>query len=326
MKQPLSRRWSARFLPSLALLAAACDTESPEPLQLDPVQGGCWYGLDIRHELVVADSENQYLPDGWSYTINTRSVEHGQTTAFPLEVSNRSWGSTCLSPGLHISSITLEEEVFNNNEALAPSFRCFVPSQNNIDCSKAEIPILVGGTNPKKVSRFPFVVEFLHTPGPYPRVARLKIHAPNNGYGQKVFDVQFVALDGVPSLDIKPGPVNFGRVPAGAARSQTVPMSNVGDADLTVSRIDALSLDPARFRLSIAGHTILGGQAKNFDPPVLIAPRQTLELDATYQAEDQLPVVGEVFLTTNDPWYNWRAQHPTRLVFQVNSPTPSEWE
>ncbi len=313
-------------LASLAFGAGGCDAEPPV---LEPGSSGereCLIDIDVRHRLSVTDATDSRLPTGTLLRINARGIETGTTTAIPLALGNTAPFGRCWSPGLTIRSVTLEEDLTHATTTWPASFRCVVPSQNNIDCSKATFPLLLPDTDPAIDPSFPIVIEFLNLPGPFPRAARLVIDSPDDDSRQKPYALRFLVMDGIGRLEKTFWYANFGRLGANVPAEQTLTMANTGDADLTVNRVDALSLDPTRFDLRFAGHTILAGQVVKLDPPVVIPARSAVEFRAQYLANDQVPAVGDVYLSNDSPWQTGANWGSARIHLQANHPTPSEWE
>jgi uncharacterized delta-60 repeat protein len=75
-----------------------------------------------------------------------------------------------------------------------------------------------------------------------------RIYAPSSGYHNDTVIMRFTGMPG-PDIDVSPVSYDFGQVPKGANKAQEFSISNTGQSDLAVTRIDLIGDDTAYFNL-----------------------------------------------------------------------------
>lgn len=188
-----------------------------------------------------------------------------------------------VSPG---TSNTKTATVTNNGGGLlvveAMEIAGATPSDFQFDAS-------AGGTFP--ISLAPgewFAVQVTFSPADAGEHAGiLKVHS--NDHGSPTVDVPLLTPSLAPDIDGSPNPLAFGSVVVGQSSTQPITVSNLGNADLTVT-----------------GAMLGGGSSSAFTVnasvfPATIAPGQAVILPVTFSPASASAAAGTVEITSDDP-------------------------
>ena len=282
--------------------------------------GGGGLGIDARPKTAIVENNNVIAP-GTKLPISAGDIQVGQTLTRNLLVRNDGTVGTS-NKGLSITSISLEYTAASPAEAADPAFRCVVPSQDNIECSKAKFPGDLVTATEDGTREFPFAIQFKRFDDQLARTARVVVKTSDDDFSNRTYAIRFEAAQGFPKLSVKPGSLDFGMATVGASPTAKVQLVNLGNAPLTISKLDATSLAADRFTLILAGKEYAGGQAFDFEPALTLQPNEITDIQAVYKALDDQPKLGEILLSTNDASIVAPAQGVKRIPVKVNSTGP----
>ncbi|MFN3820765.1 MAG: choice-of-anchor D domain-containing protein, partial [bacterium] len=95
--------------------------------------------------------------------------------------------------------------------------------------------------------------------------------------------------EAVPRIRVSPLALDFGLVPVGSQRELSVNISNIGDANLTISDVQVSTPDGE------------GGFTANFEDELVLEPGQSYELGVTFAPQEEREYRGQLIISSDDP-------------------------
>ena len=314
-----------------ASLACACSSGSPsgpttsKPSKCTASTGSL--GIDRSADLQVYQ-ETQQVEAGSSIAVGGAALSTGQTSDTTLKVQNAATLTSAAE--LLITKVEVAYTVPAGVVDSGPVFECFVDDGTGqlSPCKGHDFGSLVPpGFDPDCATGKPadfarIVVRFTKPGDGQARQAVLRIETTGDrkmldaSKNPKPFLVQLSTTVGAPQLKVSPGQVDFGTVKVGLSSEQTLTMLNVGDADLTISKLDVALDDAKAFSVRIGDTVYKGGQTSDLKTPLVLAKDKSAQMFVTFSAIDTGKHNDVVQIYSND------AKSPAAVPLVANQNVP----
>ena len=324
--------------PSSILLLLACaalcacssgssstTTTAGKPAKCTTQAGGL--GIDKSADLQVFQ-ESQQVESGSSLSVGGAALGTGQAADTTLRVLN---GATLTSAAeLRITSVDINyTPPAGAIDGATPVFECLVDVGGQmVPCKGHDFGSIVpAGFDPDclsaKASDLARVVVRFTKPGDgLARQALLRIDTTgdrkwiDSNKNPKPFLVKIATTVGAPQIKLSPPQLDFSTVKIGLSSELTVTMLNVGDADLTITKLDVALDDGKAFSVRIGAKTYKGGQSATLDPPIVLAKDKSQQMAVIFSAIDGAKHADLIQIVSND------AKSPTLLPLIANQNVP----
>lgn len=282
-------------------LCGACGSEngtnpgSAKPSKCTSTAGSL--GIDKSADLQVYQ-ESQQVQTGGALAVGAAALSTGQTADTTLRVLN---GATLTSAAeLRITNVEVSYTAPAGATDTGPVFECLVDDGGTklAPCKGHDFGSLVPtGFDPDCASGKPsdfakIVVRFTKPGDGIARQAVLRIETTgdrkfvDSNKKPKPFLVQLSTTVGAPQLKVTPNQLDFDTVKIGMAAELTVTMLNVGDAELTIAKLDVALDDAKAFSVRIGDTVYKGGQTSELKPPIVLAKDKSAQLAVIFSAID----------------------------------------
>lgn len=268
--------------------------------------GGGGFKYDGYPKAAIYNHFGQYLMSGSTTFIGGGGLQVGQVASNHLVIRNiGTAGNT--NRGLTIVSMALEYTPTTHAEDGPPAFRCVVPSQDNLDCSKAKLPAYLVTSGENGTRDFEFAIQYRHFDDEWLRVARLVVKTNDANYGDRTYSIRFQAvtvtttsqcpLAGLElALEATPVAAQFDATPIGTTTNVALLLTNMTGEEQQVTTVDLSTLPSDRFRVWLTGVELPTGVTNTGGPFLALPEWGKASLQVQYSNVDGKAQAGMIVL------------------------------
>lgn len=314
---------SAATLLSALLLMGGVSGCSDEPGGKTTGNKQCSYtsggslGIDRLGQIQLQDAAGKELTSGTAVSISAAGLTAGEAAS--AEVILRNAAQLASAHELLVTAVSLDYTMpSGGDDGATPAFQCLAagsdgqPLQGSdgqpLPCSAHDFGSIVplgfdeNCTSRPAANQARFLIRLTRPKDGLGRQAtlRLTVQRDADGKAKETLEVPFVAQAGTPRINLSPGKLDFGVVPAGASNTVPVQIVNLGDDQLVVTGFEIGIGTQGTFEGKLDDLVIEGGKPVQLSAPVLVGPQESKTVQVKWTAAAETAMAGEFVALSND--------------------------